>query len=107
MSRVKNDKVVIAWKRGVSARNHRDSLASHPRPDGSTDLFSYDLKIGHRTAGGACILANFTAPVGGFKSMTTSCHVNLAKQCHGAVVLMHPLVWCESPLSHLPELKPF
>ena len=109
MSRVKNDQVIVAWKNGTSARNHRDSLASFPRPDGSTGLFSYDLKIGHRTAGGACILANFTAPVGGFKSMTTSCHVNLAKHCHGPVLVMHPLVWESSPVSDMQvmECKPF
>jgi len=104
MSRVKNDQVIIAWKSGTSARNHRDSLASTPRPDGSTDLFSYDLKIGHRTAGGACILANYTAKTGHFKSMTTSCHVNLAKKAGEWPLVMHPLVWNESPVR---ELKPF
>ena len=109
MSRVKNDKVIIAWKNGTSARNHRDSLASVVNPDGSTDLFSYELKIGQRTRSGVSVLGDFTAPVGGFKSMTTSCHVNLAKHCHGPVLVMHPLVWESSPVSNMQvmECKPF
>ena len=84
--------------------NHRKSLASVFRPDGSVELYSYDLKIGHRTAGGACIVANYTAPGGDFKSMTTSQHVNLAKKAGEWPVVMHPLVWAESPLR---ESKPF
>ncbi len=84
--------------------NHRKSLASVFRSDGSTELYSYDLKIGHRTAGGACIVANYTAPGGDFKSMTTSCHVNLAKKAGEWPLVMHPLVWAESPMR---EQKPF
>jgi hypothetical protein len=101
---MKNDQVVIAWKNGREARNSRGTLYTESLPSGGVALFSYDLKIGHRTAGGACILANYTAPVGGFKSMTTSCHVNLAKYCHGPVLVMHPLVWETSPVR---ERKPF
>ena len=104
MARMKNDQVVIAWKNGQRGTNGRKTLHSTDCEDGSTELWSYDLKIGHRTAGGACILADYTAPVGGFRSMTTSCHVNLAKHCHGPVLVMHPLVWETSPVH---ERKPF
>ena len=100
----RNHIVIEKWKRGQPALNHRKSLASVFRPDGSAELYSYDLKIGHRTAGGACIVANYTAPGGDFKSMTTSQHVNLAKKVGSYPVVMHPLVWCESPLC---EMKPF
>jgi len=67
-------------------------------------LFSYDLKIGERTKAGALIIADFTAPAKGFRSMTTSKHVNLAKYKAGNPVIMHPKVWECSPMS---ESKPF
>ena len=38
-----NDKVIKAWQNGVSARNHRHSLTSISYPNGSAELFSYDL----------------------------------------------------------------
>ena len=74
-----NDGVLDAWRRGVSACNHKRTLTSVPQPGGYCDLFSYDLKIGSRTPSGKLVLANYTAPVGGFKSMTTSQHVCLAR----------------------------
>ena len=55
-----NDKVVKAWQNGVSARNHRHSLTSISYPNGSAELFSYDLKIGERTPAGVYVIADFT-----------------------------------------------
>jgi hypothetical protein len=102
--RLKNDGVIKAWQNGASARNHRYSLSSAAREDGSAALYSYDLKIGERTPGGVFVIADFTAPAKGFHSMTTSCHVNLAKHKTGNPVIMHPLVWECSPMS---DTKPF
>tara|TARA_R100001463_G_C3451623_1_gene213764 strand:- start:349 stop:639 length:291 start_codon:yes stop_codon:yes gene_type:complete len=82
----KNANVISMWKQGKNARNHRGSLESR---DGS--LFSYLLKIGHRHPNGATIVADFTANSGNFRSMTTSCHVNLARQ--SADETFHPLLW--------------
>ena len=102
--RLKNDGVIAAWQKGLSARNHRHSLASISNGNGSAELYSYDLKIGERTPGGVFVIADFTAPANGFRSMTTSHHVNLAKYKTGNPVIMNPLVWECSPLS---ETKPF
>jgi hypothetical protein len=99
-----NDEVIKAWQNGVSARNHRYSLTSVSYPNGSAELFSYNLKIGERTPAGVMVIADFTAPANGFHSMTTSCHVNLAKYQTGNPVIMNPLVWECSPMS---ERKPF
>tara|TARA_R110002110_G_scaffold144858_1_gene334187 strand:- start:285 stop:620 length:336 start_codon:yes stop_codon:yes gene_type:complete len=99
-----NEKVIKAWQTGVSARNHRHSLTCISHPTGRTELFSYDLKIGERTPAGVMVIADFTAPAKGFHSMTTSCHVNLAKTQTGNPVIMHPRVWECSPMS---ESKPF
>ena len=104
---VKNENVIAAWQHGLSARNHRYSLSSVSYPNGRAELFSYELKIGERTPAGVYVIADFTAPAKGFRSMTTSCHVNLAKTQTGNPVIMHPLVWAESPLSHPPVVKPF
>ena len=90
--------VVRAWKEGVDARNHKNTLLTI---DG--ELFSYQLKIGSRTDAGVCVLADFMAGSGGFHSMTTSQHVSIAKRM--ADVVMHPLVWATSPLSN--EQVPF
>ena len=94
-----NENVIKAWQNGVSARNHRYSLSSVSYPNGRAELFSYELKIGERTPAGVMIIADFTAPADGFHSMTTSCHVNLAKYKTGNPLIMHPLVWQSSPLS--------
>tara|TARA_Y100000592_G_scaffold7967_1_gene11199 strand:- start:1164 stop:1496 length:333 start_codon:yes stop_codon:yes gene_type:complete len=104
--RLNNDGVITKWMNGVSARNHRLSLKSVSYPNGSAELFSYNLKIGERTASGAMIIADFTAPADGFHSMTTSCHVNLTKvhACREGAIIMHPKVWECSPMS---ESKPF
>jgi hypothetical protein len=97
--RLDNDGVIDAWTKGVSARNHSLSLKSVAWDDGYTDLYSYDLKIGSRTPAGVLVLADYTAPAGGFRSMTTSQHVCLAKHTASSPVIMNPLVWESSPLS--------
>jgi len=102
--RLNNDDVIKAWQNGLSARNGRYSLSSVSYPNGRAELFSYDLKIGERTPAGVMVIADFTAPAKGFRSMTTSCHVNLAKYQTGNPVIMNPLVWECSPMS---ESKPF
>ena len=104
--RTNNEGVIKAWQNGLSARNHRYSLSSVSYPNGSAELFSYDLKIGERTAAGAMVIADFTAPADGFHSMTTSCHVNLTKAhaVREGAIIMHPRVWECSPMS---ESKPF
>ena len=102
--RLNNDGVIKAWQNGLSARNHRRSLTSVSYPNGSAELYSYNLKIGERTPAGVMVIADFTAPANGFHSMRTSCHVNLAKYQTGNPVIMNPLVWECSPMS---ERKPF
>lgn len=99
-----NAKVIEAWQRGVSARNHKYTLTSIALPDGRSELYSYDLKIGERSAGGVMVIADFTAPAKAFRSMTTSCHVNLAKYKTGNPIIMHPKVW---DVSKFNEDKPF
>ena len=102
--RLNNEGVIKAWQNGLSARNGKYSLSSAAREDGSAELYSYDLKIGERTPAGVMVIADFTAPAKGFHSMTTSCHVNIAKYQTGSPVIMHPLVWKCSPMS---DTKPF
>ena len=102
--RLNNDGVIKAWQNGLSARNGKYSLSSVSYPNGRAELYSYDLKIGERTPAGVMVIADFTAPAKGFRSMTTSCHVGLAKHKTGNPVIMNPLVWECSPLS---ESKPF
>jgi hypothetical protein len=89
--RIRNNKVVKMWQEGKAARNHKFTLMSLALDDGTAELYSYHKKIGHRTASGVCVVADLTAPAGQFHSMTTSCHVNLAKRV--ANLVMHPRVW--------------
>ena len=90
-----NSKVIEAWQHGQRAANHRGTLQCYS--DGT--LYSYGLHIGQRTPSGVYIVGDYTAPGGGFKSVTTSCHVGRAKRVQG-VTVMHPLVWVDSPLSN-------
>jgi len=90
-----NSKVIEACQHGQRAANHRGTLQCYS--DGT--LYSYGLHIGQRTPSGVCIVGDYTAPGGGFKSVTTSCHVGRAKRVQG-VTVMHPLVWVDSPLSN-------
>ena len=101
-----NDAVITAWMHGLAARNHKHTLKSVSYPNGSAELFSYGLKIGERTAAGALVIADFTAPADGFHSMTTSCHVNLTKvhAVRDGAIIMHPKVWECSPMS---DSRPF
>ncbi|MEC9305992.1 MAG: hypothetical protein VX449_10515, partial [Pseudomonadota bacterium] len=92
---LKNQQVIEAWQHGQRAANHRGTLQCYS--DGT--LYSYGLHIGRRTPAGVCIVGDYTAPGGGFKSVTTSCHVGRAKRVQG-VTVMHPLVWVDSPLSN-------
>ena len=94
-----NDGVLDAWRNGVSSRNHKRTLRSVAFADGYTDLYSYELKIGSRTPAGVCVVADYTATAQGFKSMTTSQHVCLAKHTTQSAVIMNPLVWESSALS--------
>lgn len=86
-----NQIVIEAWRKGKKARNHKNTLHT-----AAGDLWSYDLKIGHRTKSGVCVVADYTATTNNFASKTTSCHVNLAKIF--ADMVMHPLVSRTSPL---------
>ena len=95
--RCTNDAVVEKWANGLIAKNHRGSLTADE--DGA--LWSYDLKIGQRTDAGVCVVSDFTAPVQQYRSMTTSSHVNRAKGY--ADMVMHPLVWEQSPMSRSGE----
>ena len=95
MKTMTNDRVIEAWQRGECAINHRGTLKCYS--DGT--LYSYHLHIGRRTPAGVCIVGDYTAPGGGFHSVTTSCHVGRAKRVQG-VTVMHPLVWADSPLSN-------
>ncbi len=88
---VVNNMVIALWAEGREARNHKNTLKAI---DG--DLYSYNVKIGSRTEGGQCVVADYTAS-GRFLSQTTSCHVGQAKR--HADMVMHPLVWEVSPLS--------
>lgn len=61
-----NDNVIRAWQNGVSARNHRESLTSVSYPNGRAELFSYELKIGERTASGEFVLLTTPHPLKSF-----------------------------------------
>ena len=54
------------------------AAAGNLQTDGRS-LWSYDLKIAQRTPVGV-VVGDFTAPGGGFHSMTTSKHVGMAKR---------------------------
>jgi hypothetical protein len=93
MSRMRNELVLDKWKDGESASSYNGAL----RTDG-TNLFSYNLKIGHRAKSGATIVGDFTSPGGSFQSMTTSCHVGKARGI--ADHTMHPVVFNNSEFKH-------
>ena len=92
MTVTSNQNVIALWKQGKNARNHRKSLVSF-----HGNLYSYQLKIGHRHPNGATIVADFTANSGNFRSQTTSCHVNLARR--HADQTFHPLLWDTTSMS--------
>ena len=87
--RLRNEQVLEKWKDGESASSHTGALSTN-----GTSLFSYKLKIGHRSRAGATIVGDFTSPGGAFHSMTTSCHVGKARAVADHV--MHPTVFKNS-----------
>ena len=89
MIRCANEQVLEKWKNGEAAQSHTGALRTN-----GTSLFSYELKIGHRSRSGVTILGDFTSPGGSFHSMTTSCHVGKARQI--ADHIMHPVVFNNS-----------
>ncbi len=89
MSRFRNELVLEKWKDGESASSHTGALSTN-----GTSLFSYGLKIGHRSRTGTTIVGDFTSPGGAFQSMTTSCHVGKARGIADHV--MHPTVFKNS-----------
>lgn len=76
---MRNDQVVSAFSRGEAAS------AGRLRTDGRS-LWSYRLKIAEKTLGGV-VVGDYTSPGGGFRSQTTSKHVNLAKRVADTVML--------------------
>lgn len=72
---MRNLDVVRAWSRNERARSSNGNLSTDGR-----FLRSYDLIIGVRGNAGARCVLDFTATGGDFRSQTTSCHVNMAKQ---------------------------
>ena len=86
MSRMRNELVIDAWKRGVEAPSHNGNL----RTDG-VNLYSYNLRIGYRARSGSTVVGDYTSPGGDFRSMTTSCHVGKVRGIAGHV--MHPTVF--------------
>ena len=86
---MRNNQVIQAFRRGDKARSWTENL----RTDGTT-LWSYNLKIAHRTSGGVVVVGDFTAPGGGFESVTTSGHVNRAKGV--AHHVFHPIIFNDS-----------
>jgi len=89
MTRLRNELVLEKWKDGETASSHNGALSTN-----GTSLFSYGLKIGHRSKSGATIVGDFTSPGGDFHSMTTSCHVGKARGV--ADHTMHPVVFTNS-----------
>ena len=104
MNILRNQDLIQAWIEGQSQiTNHKNTLEVYD--DGS--LYSYRLKIGQRTDAGVCVVSDYTAGGGSFRSQTTSTHVGLAKRLirRAGGLVMHPLVWNTSPLSD--ERLPF
>ena len=88
MKRYKNEGVITRWTEGTKDLSYNGAL----RTDG-VKLWSYDLLIAVRARPGATTqtglqlaVADFTAPSGNFKTVTTSTHVNAAKRCADIVV---------------------
>ena len=83
-----NRDVISNWKNGIKSVNGRKSLWT----DGKW-LYSYRLRIGYRTTNGICILGNYTASAGDFRSQTTSMHVGRARRVVNAELFWHPAVF--------------
>ena len=86
--RTTNDGVVYFFTEGVSAQNHKGTFhAQFCGETGGFELYSYNLKIAHRTADGTVVVGDFSAGGGEYHSQTTSCHVGLAKRIASTVML--------------------
>ena len=92
---MRNNQVIQAFRRGDKARSWTENL----RTDGTT-LWSYNLKIAPRTSGGVVVVGDYTAPGGGFESVTTSGHVNRAKGV--AHHVFHPRIFNQSQQFFVP-----
>ena len=86
---MRNNQVIQVFSEGEKASSWTGNL----RTDG-TNLWSYNKKIAHRTRAGVVVVGDFTAPGGGFESVTTSGHVNRAKGV--AHHVFHPRIFNES-----------
>jgi len=82
---VANRHVIAAWKNGEKAVSGRKCLHT----DGIR-LYSYRLLIGINV-NGTLHVGDFTAPSGGFHSMTTSKHVGMARRVANEV--FHPEIF--------------
>ena len=96
MKKLSNSQVIEAWIDGDTAKNHKGTLIALA----TGELYSYHLKIGHRTKAGVCVISEYTARTGSYHSQTTSTLVNLAKRLitRSGGLVMHPRVWETSPL---------
>ena len=79
--RTTNPEIPRYWANGHSARSGNGQFST----DGS-NLFSYSKLIGRTLGDGTKVLLDFTAPSGHLVSVTTSTHVNRAKQHADLVV---------------------
>ena len=88
-----NLNVIKAWKAGKNARNMNGTLWSK---DGH--LYSHHYKIGVRTEGGVCVIADLTLEDRPriYDTETTLVHIRLAKRY--ADTVFHQLVCDSSPL---------
>ena len=73
--KVKNQQVINAFFSGRKAFSHTWNLST----DG-TKLYSYNLEIARHDDDGGYVVFDYTAPAGGFASMTTSQHVGMTKR---------------------------
>ena len=86
---MRNNQVIQVFSEGEKASSWTGNL----RTDG-TNLWSYNKKIAHRTSRGVVVVGDFTAPGGGFESVTTSGHVNRAIGV--AHHIFHPRIFNDS-----------
>jgi hypothetical protein len=88
---MRNSQVVhhfVAGRRAAAGNLHTDGRS----------LWSYDLKIAHRTPEGV-VVGDFTAGGGDFHSMTTSKHVGMVKREAHTIMLpeLFTELFCDLP----------
>ena len=88
-----NLSVIMEWKQGKNARNHRGTLWTN-----NNVLWSQNRKIGHRTDAGVCIVADLKLLdlPHVYNVDITLAHIKLAKRF--ADTIFHELVSESSPL---------